>query len=43
MNIRKTALEAALLSAVVITAPASAQVSGIATSDTAVAILRYER
>ena len=40
MNIRNTALVAALLSAVVITAPASAQVSGIATSDTAVAITR---
>ena len=40
MNIRNTALVAALLSAVVITAPASAQVSGIATSDTAVAFLR---
>jgi Skp family chaperone for outer membrane proteins len=40
VNIRKTALLAALLSAVVITAPASAQVSGIATSDTAVAITR---
>ena len=40
MNIRNTALVAALLSAVAITAPASAQVSGIATSDTAVAILR---
>ena len=38
MNIRKTALEAALLSAVVITAPASAQVSGIATAETSVAI-----
>jgi Skp family chaperone for outer membrane proteins len=38
MNIRNTALVAALLSAVVITAPAPAQVSGIATAETSVAI-----
>ncbi|OYY70430.1 MAG: hypothetical protein B7Y44_03205 [Sphingomonadales bacterium 28-55-16] len=40
MKIRNTALIAALLSAFAITAPAAAQVSGIATSDTAGAILR---
>ncbi len=40
MNIRNTALVAALVSAAVVAAPASAQVSGIATSDTSVAIVR---
>jgi Skp family chaperone for outer membrane proteins len=40
MNIRKTALAAALMSAAVIASPASAQVAGIATADTAVAIAR---
>lgn len=40
MNIRNTAIMAALLSAVAIVAPAQAQVSGIATSDTSVAIAR---
>ncbi len=40
MNIRKTALVAALLSAAVVAAPANAQVSGIATADTSVAIVR---
>ena len=40
MNTRNTAILAALLSAAAIAAPASAQVSGIATSDTSVAIAR---
>jgi Skp family chaperone for outer membrane proteins len=40
MNIRKTAFVAALLSAAAIAAPATAQVAGIATADTAVAIAR---
>ena len=40
MNIRNTAILAALLSATAVTVPASAQVSGIATSDTSVAIAR---
>jgi Skp family chaperone for outer membrane proteins len=40
MNIRKTALAAALMSAAAIASPASAQVAGIATADTAVAIAR---
>lgn len=40
MNIRKTAIVAALLSAAAISAPANAQVSGIATADTSVAIAR---
>lgn len=40
MNIRNTAILAALLSATAVAAPASAQVSGIATSDTSVAIAR---
>ena len=40
MNTRNTAIVAALLSAAAIAAPASAQVSGIATSDTSVAIAR---
>jgi Skp family chaperone for outer membrane proteins len=40
MNIRKTAMAAALMSAAVIALPASAQVAGIATADTAVAIAR---
>jgi Skp family chaperone for outer membrane proteins len=40
MNIRKTALVAALLSAAAVAVPASAQVSGIATADTSVAIVR---
>lgn len=40
MNTRNTAILAALLSAAAVAAPASAQVSGIATSDTSVAIAR---
>jgi len=40
MNIRNTAIVAALLSAAAISAPANAQVSGIATADTSVAIAR---
>jgi Skp family chaperone for outer membrane proteins len=40
MNIRNKIIVAALLSAAAISAPASAQVAGIATSDTAVAITR---
>jgi Skp family chaperone for outer membrane proteins len=40
MNIRNTAFAAALLSAAAIAAPATAQVAGIATADTAVAIAR---
>ena len=40
MNIRNTAIVAALLSAASISAPANAQVSGIATADTSVAIAR---
>lgn len=40
MKIRNTAIVAALLSAAAIVAPAHAQVSGIATSDTSVAIAR---
>lgn len=40
MTIRKTAAVAALLSAAAIAIPASAQVAGIATADTAVAIAR---
>ena len=40
MNTRNTAIVAALLSAAAVAAPASAQVSGIATSDTSVAIAR---
>lgn len=40
MKIRNTAIVAALLSAAAIVAPAQAQVSGIATSDTSVAIAR---
>jgi Skp family chaperone for outer membrane proteins len=40
MNIRNTAILAALLSATAVAVPASAQVSGIATSDTSVAIAR---
>ena len=40
MNTRNTAIVAALLSAATVAAPASAQVSGIATSDTSVAIAR---
>ena len=40
MNIRNTAIVAALLSASAISAPANAQVSGIATADTSVAIAR---
>ena len=40
MNIRNIAIVAALMSATAISAPASAQVSGIATSDTSVAIAR---
>ncbi len=40
MHIRKTAIVAALLSAAAISAPANAQVSGIATADTSVAIAR---
>lgn len=40
MKIRNTAIVAALLSAAAIAAPATAQVSGIATSDTSVAIAR---
>jgi Skp family chaperone for outer membrane proteins len=40
MKIRFTALSAALLSSVVLAVPASAQVAGIATADTSVAIAR---
>ncbi|MEY3633730.1 MAG: hypothetical protein RLZZ61_140 [Pseudomonadota bacterium] len=40
MNIRKNMIIAAFLSAAAISVPASAQVAGIATSDTAVAITR---
>lgn len=40
MKIRNTAIVAALLSAAAISAPATAQVAGIATSDTSVAIAR---
>ena len=40
MNIRNTAIVAALFSAAAISAPANAQVSGIATADTSVAIAR---
>ena len=40
MNTRNTAILSALLSAAAVAAPASAQVSGIATSDTSVAIAR---
>jgi Skp family chaperone for outer membrane proteins len=40
MNIRKTAIAAAVISAATIALPASAQVAGIATADTAVAIAR---
>lgn len=40
MNIRNKVIAAALLSAAVVAAPAQAQVSGIATADTAVAIAR---
>jgi Skp family chaperone for outer membrane proteins len=40
MNIRKSALAAAMISAAAIALPASAQVAGIATADTAVAIAR---
>ncbi len=40
MKIRSTALSAALLSTVVLAVPASAQVAGIATADTSVAIAR---
>ena len=40
MTIRKTAAVAALLSAAAIAIPANAQVAGIATADTAVAIAR---
>lgn len=40
MKIRKTALAAAVMSAAAIALPASAQVAGIATADTAVAIAR---
>jgi Skp family chaperone for outer membrane proteins len=40
MNIRKSAVAAALLSAAAIVAPANAQVAGIATADTSVAIAK---
>jgi Skp family chaperone for outer membrane proteins len=40
MKIRNTAIVAALLSAAAVSVPATAQVSGIATSDTSVAIAR---
>nr|WP_315457737.1 OmpH family outer membrane protein [uncultured Sphingorhabdus sp.] len=40
MNIRNKVIAAALLSAAVVAAPAQAQVSGIATADTAIAIAR---
>ena len=40
MKIRKNIIAATFLSAAAISAPASAQVAGIATADTAVAITR---